>query len=281
MKTAIIKLTSAFLSAALLTGCGSDLIVKVDNAEYRNYFSDSRTVSIDLSSDISSADISLGTGGITVVHTDEAEASVYLDYTVRSNDKELCKEVADHIDALSEEKNGRLIISIAEKKTRDDIEKWTHDKGYKCQVELSAEVRLPKTIDTVTAETNVGSLNFRDIKGCFSGEVSTGSITCVNTEFTDSSSMKCGTGHVTMRDCTYMADTSVSAETGQLLFGLPTNGSAADIDLSVDTGNMEICDAKSYEITDGSAKDGEVALEYKDTKVSASVKTGNISIDKE
>ena len=169
MKTAIIKLTSAILSAVLLTGCSSDLIVKVENAEYRNYFSDSRTVSIDLSDDISSADISLGTG----------------------------------------------------------------------------------------------------------------SITCINTEFTDSSSMKCGTGHITMRDCTYMADTSVSAETGQLLFGLPTNGSAADIDLSVDTGNMEIWDAKSYEITDGSAKDGEVTLEYKDTTVSASVKTGNISIDKE
>ena len=127
----------------------------------------------------------------------------------------------------------------------------------------------------------MGSLDFRDIKGCFSGEVDTGSITCVNTEFTDSSSMKCGTGNITMRDCTYMADTSISAETGQLLFGLPTNGSAADIDLSVDTGNMEIWDAKSYEITDGSAKDGEVILEYKDTKVSASVKTGNISIDKE
>ena len=281
MKTAIINLTSAFLSAALLTGCSSDLIVKVENAKYRNYFSDSRTVSIDLSDDISSADISLGTGGITVVHTDEAEASVYLDYTVRSNDEELCKEVADHIDALSEEKNGSLIINIAEKKTGDDIQKWAHDKGYKCQVELSAEVRLPKTIDTVTAETNVGSLDFRDIKGCFSGEVDTGSITCINTEFTDSSSMKCGTGNITMRDCTYMADTSVSAETGQLLFGLPTNGSAADIDLSVDTGNMEIWDAKSYEITDGSAKDGEVTLEYKDTKVSASVKTGNISIDKE
>lgn len=281
MKKSYAKLTSAILSAALLTGCSSDLIVKVENAEYRNYFSDSRTISIDLSDDISSADISLGTGGITVVHTDEAEASVYLDYTVRSNDEELCKKVADHIDALSEEKDGRLIINIAEKDTGDDIQKWAHDKGYKCQFELSAEVRLPKTIDTVTAETNVGSIDFRDIKGCFSGEVSTGSITCINTEFTDSSSMKCGTGHITMRDCTYMADTSVSAETGQLLFGLPTNGSAADIDLSVDTGNMEIWDAKSYEITDGSAKDGEVTLEYKDTTVSASVKTGNISIDKE
>ena len=67
MKTAIIKLTSAFLSAVRLTGCGSDLIVKVENAKYRNYFSDSRTVSIDLSDDISSADISLGTALIILI----------------------------------------------------------------------------------------------------------------------------------------------------------------------------------------------------------------------
>ncbi len=281
MKAAIINLTSAFLAAALLTGCSKELIVKVENDQYRNYHSDNRTVSIDLSGDISEADISLGTGGITVVPTDESNPSVYLDYTVRSNDEELCKKVADHIDALSEEKDGRLIINIAEKDTGDDIQKWAHDKGYKCQVEINAEIRLPKSIDTVSAESDTGSINFRDMKGCFIGEVDTGSITCINTEFTDSSSMNCDTGNITMRNCTYTEDMTISVDTGQLLFGLPTNGSAADIDLSVDTGSMELWDAQSYEITDGSPDKGKVTLKNGDTTVSASVKTGNISIDKE
>lgn len=282
MKTAYTRLASAFITAALLTGCGKGFNIKVDMSDYKEKLTGNITVDLGKNNDISAVGADIDTGGITFIPSDNDIVSVDIDYNIFADDISLCQEIADHISASGEEKNGRFDINVIEKDSGSEFGKWIKDKGYKCRVEINTEISAPSCFESFDAKVKVGNITFRQLSGCFSGYAEVGNITCSGDTFTAPSEIECYTGNITMTDCSYCSDTSIKADTGNIAFGLPKNGSKdGSVGITVNTGNIDFKNCSEYTSKKGDPAKGSIKLMTEGCNVSASVKSGNISIDKE
>ena len=83
-----------------------------------------------------------------------------------------------------------------------------------------------------------------------------------------------------MNNITYKGKTDISADTGNITFCLPLNGSdGADISVSADTGNIEVTGIKNYDTKDENDQILDITVE--NCNIDFAVNTGKIKIDKE
>ncbi len=279
MKKLSLKLALSIISAALLTGCSVEVNVNSDK-KYDEKFTETKHFELDDPTDYSSVDISLKTGGITVKHTDEKTPFIDLECRVFGKSQNTCQEVSNHITSVCRQKDGVMQISIVEKVSGKDIDEWIEDNDEECRVEIDAVLNVPSKIDKIDADVEMGNITLKDIAGNMNAYVNVGNITCSGTAFTSDSYIECNTGNITSSSCICNALTMFKADTGNIDFGLPAEGSdKGEFAVLVNTGTIDIREASAYKIQKGDPKKGGVTMKASGCTVTADVRSGKINMD--
>lgn len=304
MKALKAALLSMLAAAALMTGCSdsktdtdvevdigdikADTDVSIDISDIEKDYKTNQLTQMDFVFDtdknVSEFGVSIDTGNITIEYSRDNKTGLSLEYTVYSDTEEVCKEVKSHLNAIAETNGSRLDIRLIEDKTQEDISSWLRKNIPDCRVEYDLYITVPEFVSSFEAKENVGNLTFGDICGKFSGIVGVGNITCTGSQFTESSVIKCDTGNIAMSDCIYKADTDITADTGNITFCLPLNGSGgADISVKADTGNIKMTGIKNYDVKSENKKDTShsLSIEVENCNIGFAANTGKIIIDKE
>ena len=306
LKTAILI---SLLFSATLTGCKSDSGVNA-NAKYNSegkktetgdHKVDSDSLGIDLDAakkdyktdlftqmdfvfdtdqSVSEVGVEINTGNITIAYSGDNKTGLSLEYTVYADTDEVCQEVKSHLNATAETNGSRLDLKLIEDKTGENIDNWLKKNIPDCRVECDLYITVPKFVKSFNAKETVGNISFGELSGKFSADVNVGNICCNGTGFTEASELKCIVGNIDLMDCTYKADTDISADTGNISFGLPTSGSGgAKLKVAADTGNIMIKGNGSYDVSD-EKKNGtshSMTISVEDCIAALSVKSGEIT----
>ena len=307
-KTAV--LISLLFSAAL-TGCKSGSGVNVNaNAKYNSegkktetgdHEVDPASLGIDLDTEkkdyktelftqmdfvfdtdksVSEVGVDINTGNITIACSGDNKTGLSLDYTVYADTDEVCQEVKSHLNATAEVNGSRLDLKLIDDKTGVNIDSWLKKNIPDCRVEYDLYVTVPKFVKSFDAKEIVGNISFGELSGKFSASVNVGNICCNGTGFTEASLLKCIVGNIDLMDCTYKADTDISADTGNISFGLPASGSGgAKLKVAADTGNIMIKGNGSYDVSDEKKKgtSHSMTISAEGCTAALSVKSGEIT----
>ncbi|EWM53822.1 hypothetical protein [Ruminococcus flavefaciens] len=283
MKKTYIRLTSALMAAALLTGCSNEnSVIQFDDIEYKEQMGGTRTVELGEIKDLSAMHIAINSGSIKIVPSDDDNVTVAIDYQIYANDHDLCQEFSDRISSVGEDKDGVYDIKLADKDSGKDIERWICEKGQRCRIELSADVSVPTYFNNFSVDVKTGNITFKDLSGSFIANAETGNITCTGSNMKKSSDLYCEIGNITITSCTFRSDAEIKVKTGNVSFGLPKdNSEGGKVDVSVDTGSVSFKGDTEYSMEKGSPESGSMSLSAMGCEISASVNSGKLKIDKE
>ncbi|MBR5683350.1 MAG: hypothetical protein IKW96_08780 [Ruminococcus sp.] len=298
---ALKEVLAAFTAAALLTGC-NDGIVKVDpndpkinvdgieidlNETEKQYETQKFTQMdfiFDTAKEVSEFGLDINSGSVTVEYSHDDKTGLALDYTVYADTEEVCQEVKDHLNAITETKGSRMDIRIVEDKTQEDITEWLKKNIPDCRVECDLYITVPEFVSSFDLKEYSGDLRLNGIKGKIKGDVTIGNISCTGSEFTGPSEITCNVGNISMSSCTYKADTDISVKTGYISYGLPLSGSdGAKIGVRTETGAIKVNGLKNYEVKNEKKKKTSHSLDIdaENCNISFKVDNGEIKIDKE
>lgn len=297
MKAIKALLASSLILSAVLTGCADkknessdtdigEITVNTEDLESK-YKINTRYMNnylFDTPEEVSTATVEIPNGKIVIEHSGDNKSGYSVIYNIYGDTQEILDEINTHIDIKSEIKDNEQIMTLVEANTGEDIDTWFSKNYPDCYIVYDAYVTVPSYVTDYKAVCGTGDVDFENISGSFTADVGVGNIKFTDNEITDASVIKCGTGNITMNNITYKANTDIKAETGNITFCLPLNGSdGADISVSADTGNIEVTGIKNYDVKDESKKDASQSLSIavENCNIDFAVITGNIKIDKE
>lgn len=296
MKTAKALLASSLIAAALLTGCADSIKnseikvgdVTIDLDDVKKEFSQNKeflkNYLYETPKPINAMSVEVPGGNIVVEHSGDEKSGLALRYKVFADSEDTLKQVDEHIESVSEVKENVLMIKLVEAETGEDLESWLKKNIPDCRVEYDTYITVPEYVTDYRTKCGVGNISFTELSGSFTADVSAGNITFSDTEITGPSVIKCNVGNIQMNGNTYKAKTDISAETGNIVFCLPLNGSdGADISVKADTGNIQLTGIKNYEVKSEEKKKNShsLSIEVENCNIDFAVKTGKIKIDKE
>lgn len=296
MKIAKGLLASSLIAAALLTGCADSKKnseikvgdVTIDLDDVKKEFSQNKeflkNYLYETPKPINAMSVEVPGGHIVVEHSGDEKSGLALRYKVFADSEDTLKQVDEHIESVSEVKENVLMIKLVEAETGEDLESWLKKNIPDCRVEYDTYITVPEYVTDYRTKCGVGNISFTELSGSFTADVSAGNITFSDTEITGPSVIKCNVGNIQMNGNTYKAKTDISAETGNIVFCLPLNGSdGADISVKADTGNIQLTGIKNYEVKSEEKKKNShsLSIEVENCNIDFAVKTGEIKIDKE
>ena len=296
MKIAKALLASSLIAAALLTGCADskknseikvgDVTIDLDDVqkEYSQNKEFLKNYLYETPKPINAMSVEVPGGNIVVEHSGDEKSGLALRYKVFADSEDTLKQVDEHIESVSEVKENVLMIKLVEAETGEDLESWLKKNIPDCRVEYDTYITVPEYVTDYRTKCGVGNISFTELSGSFTADVSAGNITFSDTEITGPSVIKCNVGNIQMNGNTYKAKTDISAETGNIVFCLPLNGSdGADISVKADTGNIQLTGIKNYEVKseEKKKKSHSLSIEVENCNIDFAVKTGEIKIDKE
>lgn len=296
MKIAKALLASSLIAAALLTGCADSIKnseikvgdVTIDVDDVKKEFSHNKeflkNYLYETPKPINAMSVEVPGGNIVVEHSGDEKSGLALRYKVFADSEDTLKQVDEHIESVSEVKENVLMIKLVEAETGEDLESWLKKNIPDCRVEYDTYITVPEYVTDYRTKCGVGNISFTELSGSFTADVSAGNITFSDTEITGPSVIKCNVGNIQMNGNTYKAKTDISAETGNIVFCLPLNGSdGADISVKADTGNIQLTGIKNYEVKSEEKKKNShsLSIEVENCNMDFAVKTGKIKIDKE
>ena len=296
MKIAKALLASSLIAAALLTGCADSKKnseikvgdVTIDLDDVKKEFSQNKeflkNYLYETPKPINAMSVEVPGGNIVVEHSGDEKSGLALRYKVFADSEDTLKQVDEHIESVSEVKENVLMIKLVEAETGEDLESWLKKNIPDCRVEYDTYITVPEYVTDYRTKCGVGNISFTELSGSFTADVSAGNITFSDTEITGPSVIKCNVGNIQMNGNTYKAKTDISAETGNIVFCLPLNGSdGADISVKADTGNIQLTGIKNYEVKSEEKKKNShsLSIEVENCNIDFAVKTGKIKIDKE
>ncbi len=296
MKIAKALLASSLIAAALLTGCADskknseikvgDVTIDLDDVqkEYSQNKEFLKNYLYETPKPINAMSVEVPGGNIVVEHSGDEKSGLALRYKVFADSEDTLKQVDEHIESVSEVKENVLMIKLVEAETGEDLESWLKKNIPDCRVEYDTYITVPEYVTDYRTKCGVGNISFTELSGSFTADVSAGNITFSDTEITGPSVIKCNVGNIQMNGNTYKAKTDISAETGNIVFCLPLNGSdGADISVKADTGNIQLTGIKNYEVKSEEKKKNShsLSIEVENCNIDFAVKTGKIKIDKE
>ena len=296
MKIAKALLASSLIAAALLTGCADSIKnseikvgdVTIDVDDVKKEFSHNKeflkNYLYETPKPINAMSVEVPGGNIVVEHSGDEKSGLALRYKVFADSEDTLKQVDEHIESVSEVKENVLMIKLVEAETGEDLESWLKKNIPDCRVEYDTYITVPEYVTDYRTKCGVGNISFTELSGSFTADVSAGNITFSDTEITGPSVIKCNVGNIQMNGNTYKAKTDISAETGNIVFCLPLNGSdGADISVKADTGNIQLTGIKNYEVNSEEKKKNShsLSIEVENCNIDFAVKTGKIKIDKE
>ncbi|WP_303788017.1 hypothetical protein [Ruminococcus flavefaciens] len=296
MKTAKALLASSLIAAALLTGCADSKKnseikvgdVTIDLDDVKKEFSQNKeflkNYLYETPKPINAMSVEVPGGNIVVEHSGDEKSGLALRYKVFADSEDTLKQVDEHIESVSEVKENVLMIKLVEAESGEDLESWLKKNIPDCRVEYDTYITVPEYVTDYRTKCGVGNISFTELSGSFTADVSAGNITFSDTEITGPSVIKCNVGNIQMNGNTYKAKTDISAETGNIVFCLPLNGSdGADISVKADTGNIQLTGIKNYEVKSEEKKKNShsLSIEVENCNIDFAVKTGKIKIDKE
>lgn len=296
MKIAKALLASSLIAAALLTGCADSIKnseikvgdVTIDVDDVKKEFSHNKeflkNYLYETPKPINAMSVEVPGGNIVVEHSGDEKSGLALRYKVFADSEDTLKQVDEHIESVSEVKENVLMIKLVEAETGEDLESWLKKNIPDCRVEYDTYITVPEYVTDYRTKCGVGNISFTELSGSFTADVSAGNITFSDTEITGPSVIKCNVGNIQMNGNTYKAKTDISAETGNIVFCLPLNGSdGADISVKADTGNIQLTGIKNYEVKSEEKKKNShsLSIEVENCNIDFAVKTGKIKIDKE
>ena len=296
MKIAKALLASSLIAAALLTGCADskknseikvgDVTIDLDDVqkEYSQNKEFLKNYLYETPKPINAMSVEVPGGNIVVEHSGDEKSGLALRYKVFADSEDTLKQVDEHIESVSEVKENVLMIKLVEAETGEDLESWLKKNIPDCRVEYDTYITVPEYVTDYRTKCGVGNISFTELSGSFTADVSAGNITFSDTEITGPSVIKCNVGNIQMNGNTYKAKTDISAETGNIVFCLPLNGSdGADISVKADTGNIQLTGIKNYEVKseEKTKNSHSLSIEVENCNIDFAVKTGKIKIDKE
>ena len=296
MKTIPCLLSVSLIAAAMLSGCADkqkndkikagDVTVNVDEAlkDYSINHEFLQNFLFECPETINAMSVEIPTGNISVEHSGDDKSGLALRYKIFGNSEDTIKEVNEHISSVSEINDNVLEIKLVEAQTGEDLNSWLSKNIPVCRVEYDTYITVPEYVTDYRTKCDIGNVTFTEMSGSFKVDTNVANITFFNTEITAPSVIKCNTGNIYMNDNTYKAKTDISAETGNIVFCLPLNGSdGADISVKTDTGKISLTGIKNYEVK--SEKKNEtshsLSIEVENCNIDFAVKTGEININKE
>lgn len=295
MKIAKALLASSLIAAALLTGCADSIKnseikvgdVTIDVDDVKKEFSHNKeflkNYLYETPKPINAMSVEVPGGNIVVEHSGDEKSGLALRYKVFADSEDTLKQVDEHIESVSEVKENVLMIKLVEAETGEDLESWLKKNIPDCRVEYDTYITVPEYVTDYRTKCGVGNISFTELSGSFTADVSAGNITFSDTEITGPSVIKCNVGNIQMNGNTYKAKTDISAETGNIVFCLPLNGSdGADISVKADTGNIQLTGIKNYEVKSEEKKKNShsLSIEVENCNIDFAVKTGKIKIDR-
>ena len=296
MKIAKALLASSLIAAALLTGCADskknseikvgDVTIDLDDVqkEFSHNKEFLKNYLYETPKPINAMSVEVPGGNIVVEHSGDEKSGLALRYKVFADSEDTLKQVDEHIESVSEVKENVLMIKLVEAESGEDLESWLKKNIPDCRVEYDTYITVPEYVTDYRTKCGVGNISFTELSGSFTADVSAGNITFSDTEITGPSVIKCNVGNIQMNGNTYKAKTDISAETGNIIFCLPLNGSdGADISVKADTGNIQLTGIKNYEVKSEEKKKNShsLSIEVENCNIDFAVKTGKIKIDKE
>ncbi len=296
MKAFKTLLASSLILSAVFTGCANSK----DSSEIKvgdvtidlNDVSKEYSMNLDFGNDylfetpkpIDTVSVNIPTGNIVIEHSGDDKSGFSLDYKIYGNSEDTIREINEHIHSVSEIKDNTLIIKLVEAQTCEDLEPWLKKNYPDCRVEYDTYITVPVYVTNYNTVCGVGNISFVDMAGSFNTDVSVGNITFSGNEITGPSTIKCNTGNIQMNGNVYKAKTDISAETCNITFCLPLEGSdGADISVSANTGDINVTGIKNFE-TKEDKKDGlsqKLSINTENCDISFSTVTGKINIEKE
>lgn len=274
---------SSLMLAALMTGCSTGKIKVNIGKNYSKSAETDKSFSFDMADGISALEIALDVGNIKIEYSDSDKTGLTLGCKAFADGEDTCQEVLSHISAKTDTDGGKLVISLVENGTGEEINDWLDKNIPDCRIELDAYITVPTYMESFSAKADIGNISLIGLKGSFDTYADIGNITCSGLEITESSEISCDTGNITMNSIIYKADAKLDTDTGNISLSMPkTTSKDAYITVRTDTGNISLINAEDYSIISEKKKttSHSMVIDKEGCTIDMAVDTGNIFTDK-
>lgn len=180
-----------------------------------------QSISFDVD-DAEKLSVNVAIGQCKISHDDSKDATIYVDYDIKSNKKEFVDEIVSHVDLKVESNDGLLTVELLEVSSGDMIWDWIYTK-YGNAVELTADldIILPTSINDFRVEVGVGDIHLDGLIGEYNIASGVGDILLNNLSIIGDSDFTTGVGDIKLKSNTACGT-------------ITANSSVGDVELSLD-----------------------------------------------